>query len=582
MTGGAGFAVYQYLGTEYRQNAEADIRLQMQALQEDMQLELGGISNALSFLIDQVESHSPVRSPESIKRLSQDFLSFVRTSRIYDQIRLIDMSGKEIVRANYNDGKPALVAADELQNKANRYYFQEGLKLKRDEVYVSPFDLNIEHGEIEHPIKPTIRLVEPAFDVKGQQIGIVVVNVLGAPMLAHIGMQSRLIPVEYVSLLNQNGYWLKGPARDDLWAFMYPERQARNMAVMEPDAWRQIHDNDQARIQADSGTYLSDTFYPARVFDRGGLHVERPGEFFWKLVAYYPDTFVQEALTAQYRLIVVASTGSGITLAIILLGMLRLRQQAQFQRTAEARARQQAMENESSKTIVTIAGGMAHEFNNILTGIIGSAYLLRSELNDRPELCGRIDIIEHQSLRAGELVQLLMTFAQVDLREYNHLILNDVVAGTVEKLRPALPDRVRLETSITEPSLFLLADQSKLVQMVEQLFSNAVDAVAETPDPEIKLSLELAEEKLGPLGDERCHYACLTLADNGCGIARENLANIFDPFYTTKEPGKGTGMGLALVHGVVQSLRGDIKVVSHSGQGTIIRIYLPLEEASGE
>lgn len=581
LTGGVGFTVYQHLKTDQQQNAEADIRLQLQALQEDMQLELGGVSNALSFLVDQVETHSSVRNSESMQQLSHDFLSFVRKSHIYDQIRMIDMSGNEVVRANYNNGKPALAAAAELQNKSNRYYFQEGLKLKRGEVYVSPFDLNIEHEEIEQPIKPTIRLVEAAFDASGQQVGIVVVNLLGEPLLTHIRMQSRLIPGEHVSLLNRDGYWLQGPVEDDSWAFIYPERQGQTLAVMMPEIWRQVHDNDQARIRANGGTYLSSTFYPARVFSRGGLDVERPGERFWKLLAYYPDRFAEEALAGQYRLIVIASIGSGMALAIILLGMLRLREQSQLRRAAEEEARQQAAESARSKAIVTIAGGMAHEFNNVLAGILGSAYLMRSKIGDQPELQGRIDTIEQMGERASDLVQLMMTFAQVDYWESRRLLLNEVVAGKVEEIRQSLSDKITLKVSITDVPLFLIADQSKLEKMLQHLFSNAIDAVAETTAPEIKLSLAPVADGPALHTDKEHRYACLTLADNGCGIASENLPNIFDPFYTTKEPGKGIGMGLALVHGVVHALDGDVRVEDNNGQGTIVRVYLPLEEADG-
>lgn len=582
ISGGAGFAVYQYLKTEYQQEAETDIRLELDALQDDMRLEMSGISNVLSFLVDQVEYHLSAHDPETMQRLSYDFLSYVRASHILDQIRLIDMSGQEVIRANYNDGKSTLVPAGELQNKADRYYFQEGLKLARGEVYVSPFDLNVEHGEIEQPIKPTFRLVQPAFDVDGKQVGLVVVNVLGAPLLANIGMRSKLIPVQYVSLLNQDGYWLKGPVPENLWGFMFPNRKERSMAATSPVIWRQIHDSDQVRIRANGGVYLSSTFYPARVFGRGGLRVERPGERFWKLLAYYPDSSVDGALTDQYRLVIISSAGSGVALAIILLAMLRLRRHAKFQRAAEERARQQTMENARSKAIVTIAGGIAHQFNNILTGILGAAYLLRSRVEGQSELCDRIDTIEQLGEKAGDLVRLLMTYAQVDYRESKRLSLNQVIADKAEEIRRSLPAGIRMDVSITDASLFIKADKSKLEKMLEHLFSNAVDAVEDISGAEIRLSLEPAGKEFDPGIEEERRFACLTLADNGCGIAPEDVPNIFDPFFTTKEEGKGTGMGLSLVQGVVQALHGHIEVEENAGGGTVIRIYLQVEGDSDE
>jgi len=569
--------VYRYLEMEYRQSTEADISLQLQALQEDMRLELGRTSSSLSFLVDQVESHSPIRKAESMQRLSNDFLSLVRTSHAYDQVRLLDMSGKEVIRANYNNGKPTLAPEQALQDKSNRYYFQEGLKLKQHEVYASPFDLNIEHGEIEQPIKPTIRLVQPAFDPAGRQIGMLVVNVLGNQLLAHVETQSKVVPAESVSLLNQDGYWLVGPVRQDLWAFMYPGETSKSLAHREPEVWHRIRDNDQAKVAVEGGTYLSDTFYPARALGKAGLHVDRPGERVWKLVAYYPDTLLQTALHDQYVTVVSVSSASGVALAIILLGTLRLRRQSELRRAAEAMAHEQAMENEKSRAIVTIAGGVAHEFNNILACILGSTYLLRQQLADQPELNDRINAIEQQGERGAELVRHLMAFAQIGFLQENSLELNELVAEQVEAWRQTLPEHVALNTTIAATPFYLQADRSRLVAMLQQLLSNAADAVANTGAPQINLSLEAHRLQSESGEEQRC--ACLTVRDNGCGIAPENLPYVLDPFFTTKEPGSGAGMGMALVHGVVKALHGDIRVESSEGEGTVVRIYLPLKHA---
>lgn len=188
-----------------------------------MQLELGRFSNALSYLVDQVEVHHALCSSSSAGILSASFLSFVRTSTFFDQVRLLDLSGQELIRADYNDGHPRLAAKSALQNKADRYYFREGLKLKRGDAYVSRFDLNIEHGRIEQPIKPVIRLVQPVFDADGHRFGMVVVNALGRSLLALAGEEDKSEAV-HVSLLNRDGYWMVGPNRKDLWAFMYPGR----------------------------------------------------------------------------------------------------------------------------------------------------------------------------------------------------------------------------------------------------------------------------------------------------------------------------------------------------------------------
>ncbi|HKJ63224.1 MAG TPA: ATP-binding protein, partial [Hyphomicrobiales bacterium] len=399
---------------------------------------------------------------------------------------------------------------------------------------------------IEEPFKPVIRLVQPAYGADGKQGGMVVVNILGTPLLKYFEVRSRRFPVQYVALLNRDGYWLQGPVAKDLWGFMFPDRKGRSMAATKPELWQQIHDLAQVRARANGGVYLSDTFYPARLFGRRGLNVERSDERFWKLVAYYPDRYVKEALTDQYRLIALSSFGTGVALAIILLAMLRLRRQLELQRVSEERMRQQAMESERSKAVVTIAGGVAHEFNNILAGMLGSTYLLRSKLKGQPELGDSIDTIERLGRRAGDLVQRLMTYAQVDFREHKRLFLNDLVAEKMEEIRQGLAPDISLHVSIDDEPLPLKGDRSKLEKMLEHLISNAVDAVEKTGAPEIRVTLgpEGIDDKPASVGGNR--YACLTIADNGSGIAKDILPLIFDPFFTTKEPGKGVGMGLAL------------------------------------
>ena len=108
--------------------------------------------------------------------LAQEFLSFANQRELYDQIRFIDETGMEIVRVNFNNGEPTIVPTDQHQFKGDRYYFQDTFQLEAGQVFVSPLDLNIEHGEIEQPIKPMIRFGTVVFDADGQKRGVIVLN----------------------------------------------------------------------------------------------------------------------------------------------------------------------------------------------------------------------------------------------------------------------------------------------------------------------------------------------------------------------------------------------------------------------
>jgi len=167
-------------------------------------------------------------------QILEDWLAFSNTKGIYDQIRLLDIDGQERIRANYNNGKPAGVSREKLQNKGKRYYFTDAIKLNRGEFFISPLDLNIEQGKIEQPRKPMIRIGTPVFDSNGIKRGIILLNFLGKKLLDDFDDvvnkgNSR------AWLVNRDGYWLKGASPEFEWGFMF-QRPELSMAHHHGDA----------------------------------------------------------------------------------------------------------------------------------------------------------------------------------------------------------------------------------------------------------------------------------------------------------------------------------------------------------
>ena len=173
------------------------------------------------------------------RSVAREFLAFVRQKSVYDQIRFIDGRGREVTRVDQNSGSPRIVPDTELQDKSGRYYVTETLSLDPGQVYISPFDLNVEHGVVEQPIKPMIRIGMPVFDNAGRKRGAIVANYLGRRLLEAMSEFSSR-PDGGLWLLNSDGYWLKGPRREDEWAFMYPDRKDRTFAHAFPAAWEVI------------------------------------------------------------------------------------------------------------------------------------------------------------------------------------------------------------------------------------------------------------------------------------------------------------------------------------------------------
>jgi diguanylate cyclase (GGDEF)-like protein/PAS domain S-box-containing protein len=249
----------------------------------------------LMILVGQHELQRLLDGSEMEKKdLAGNFLSFSLRKGLYDQIRFLDGTGMEVLRVNYNNGDPYVVPDEQLQFKGRRYYFEETFRLARGEIYVSPFDLNIEHGKIELPLKPVIRFGTPVFDKDGHKKGIMLLNYLGEKLLNTLSRYSANVAGQFM-LLNSDGYWLKGPRAVDEWAFMYKNRQARTFATTFPDAWKLISGAESGQFQNSQGLFTFVTIHPVKEALEGinspdktvaqrASHIA--GEHDWKVVSY--------------------------------------------------------------------------------------------------------------------------------------------------------------------------------------------------------------------------------------------------------------------------------------------------------
>jgi signal transduction histidine kinase len=195
-------------------------------------------------------------SPAGQTDLQDDYLVFCRQRAVYDQIRYIDADGRERVRVNFNAGRPAIVIDSDLQPKADRYYFVEAMRLGCGEIFVSPFDLNVEHSQIEQPLKPTIRFAMPIFDGQGIRRGVIVLNYLGDALLRKLAEVSQPFAGTVV-LLNREGYFLRGPAPEQEWGFMLGH--GRTFAANYPAAWVRINEKEKGQFRTEDGLFTHRT-----------------------------------------------------------------------------------------------------------------------------------------------------------------------------------------------------------------------------------------------------------------------------------------------------------------------------------
>jgi nitrogen-specific signal transduction histidine kinase/CheY-like chemotaxis protein len=234
------------------------------------------------------------------------------------------------------------------------------------------------------------------------------------------------------------------------------------------------------------------------------------------------------------------------------------------------------------ESLGTLAAGIAHDFNNILLAISGNASLANSELPAHHPARESLGEVLRASLRASDLVKRILLFARADDTRRQVGQLRAVVEEALKLLKPTLPARIELNTQLAPDVAAVSMDASQMHQVIVNLVTNAAYAIDEAGDGRVgRIALELREVELKTaqrVGDRDLaagRYVCLAISDNGCGMEAAISLRIFDPFFTTKPVGRGTGLGLPIVHGIVHDHGGAIAVSSEPGRGTRFEVYLP-------
>ncbi|WP_316367090.1 sensor domain-containing diguanylate cyclase [Candidatus Thiodiazotropha sp. CDECU1] len=192
-------------------------------------------------------------------RAAREFSLFARRKPKYFQIRYLDKSGMEMIRINSDGTSQEITPQSQMQNKGDRYYFKNAIKLEVGEIYISPLDLNMERGEIERPFKPTVRFATPVADGYGEKQGIVIINYTPSELLDRITDIFTSLRGDAV-MLNSQGFWLHGVPDEQLWGFMHGNDET--FAKQNPDVWSIANSSEKGSFFADDGVYIFKKAYP--------------------------------------------------------------------------------------------------------------------------------------------------------------------------------------------------------------------------------------------------------------------------------------------------------------------------------
>lgn len=251
------------------------------------------IADDIQHLFGEPPLQAFIRKPDGNTRalLARELGDFAEHKRVYAQVRLINAEGWEQIRINLQGKHAVDVPPDALQYKGDRYYFQAAARLPKGRVYVSPMDLNIEHGVIERPYQPMIRFAAPLFDAKEKFLGIVVLNFRAQIVLDDL---VSLVGGSYghVSLLNREGYWLKARDPEREWGFMLAHDW--RFDKVQPDAWSRMQEGDDGQFSTEHGMFTVARIFPLKAMRDGGLEPARQNggdeeaSYVWYIVSDVP------------------------------------------------------------------------------------------------------------------------------------------------------------------------------------------------------------------------------------------------------------------------------------------------------
>jgi PAS domain S-box-containing protein len=291
-------------------------------------------------------------------------------------------------------------------------------------------------------------------------------------------------------------------------------------------------------------------------------------------------TFQEDLTTVDGQLTFLATKGPLHDSEGTIIGMFGISRDISERRRAEEekeKLQAQLLQAQKMESIGRLAGGVAHDFNNMLSVIIGHAELAKHRIHDRERVRASLEEINTAALRSADLTRQLLAFARKQIIIPKSLDLNETVSGMLKMLRRLIGEDIQLAWLPKAHLWPVRIDPSQVDQILANLAVNARDAISGGGSITIETANVVVDDAYCVTNSEAApgSYVLLSFSDTGCGMAREVLDHLFEPFFTTKGVGAGTGLGLATVYGIVKQNGGFINVYSEPGMGTTFKIYLP-------
>lgn len=505
---------------------------------------------------DALQSYLSGATPERRARLENDYRLFISRKGIYDQVRYLDDAGTEVVRVNYRPENPYVVPAKELQDKANRYYFQKGAHLDRDEVFISSFDLNVEHGQVELPLRPMIRFATPVFDKYQRRKGVLVLNYQGSRPIQRIEELSARVLGSLI-LITNDGSWLRGKKVGRKWEFHL--NSGRTFGLDHPEAWEQIENAEHGQFLTDEGLF---TFQTVLIPSQSGRVVSSgdpaspKGAPFVTVVSFVPkETLYRRSNTLLGQLLTVYFVVTYFLIILLwLLSVATVARRKAQQKLKESEARLRIL---STRLITaqederrTISRDLHDDLGQLVTAIC---------LDLERGLLQGADAKKESSLRrALEKSQCLLDkvheiSAKLRPRILDDLGLRDAVRSYVGEFEDRTGIELHLEMNFNHHNV-----PREVSQNVYRIIQEALNNMAKHAHTE-RATMSL---NVGTDGIE------LAVSDEGAGFSMDKLND--------------STLGLLGMRERTELLGGTFQIIAALGEGTKILISIPLRQRAHE
>jgi signal transduction histidine kinase len=537
--------LYEQAGNHQTDLHTEIIRREVNVVESDL-LYLGNQAVLADFLAGRAGSK---------QELQDEYVLFCRHRGVYDQIRFLDNDGRERIRINSNGGRPAAVPERELQSKADRYYFQETLLLSRGAVFSSPFDLNVEHDQIERPLKPMIRFATPVSDRLGVKRGILVLNYLGAALLGKLDEVSAGFAGS-VWLLNREGFFLRGPAPSDEWGFMLGHD--RSFATSYPDEWSIHATSGRDQLQTTRGLF---TFHRLTLRAGSGPGQAEAADHRFRdagliVVTHVPPHILEaRAFLLLRRLLLLA----GLVLVLVLVLAWYLAYAATLRRDHERHLADSAARLHSlSAQLLTAQEDERRSLSRDLHDELGQVVTSVTLDLQRAAQAGDRD-------RKDELIGRALHAANC---------LLDGIHEISTRLRPTLLDDLGLKAAV-QSLLSEYEQRTGIVTRAELSFKQAPVPLAVSENVYRILQEALTNVSKHARADEVFvellvggGTVALTVRDNGVGLAGAAL--------------EGKRLGIPGMRERVELLNGVLVLQAEPGRGTEVRVTIPLPKVESQ